>query len=170
MEQGGRGRAYVRHAGGCRRVSIRPGPSGTGWRADTDCREPLRLSVAGAALHSTAPAESFESWLGESGERGDSANPEGKPGQGIRAFYAGENRTALAVAGYRMACEGWPLDKTRQEANGFGMHEPVQEQFLTQFASDLAAGKIQGYPLKATPPPPPVTVAKRPAWFKRRAG
>jgi cardiolipin synthase A/B len=69
--------------------------------------------------------------------------------------FAGENRTSLAVACYRMACEGWPLDKARQEANGFGMHEPVQEQFLTQFASDLAAGKIQGYPLKATPPPPP---------------
>lgn len=66
--------------------------------------------------------------------------------------FAGENRTSLAVACYRMACEGWPLDKARQEANGFGMHEPVQEQFLTQFSTDLAAGKISGYPLKAAPP------------------
>lgn len=68
---------------------------------------------------------------------------------------AGQNRTSVAAACYRMAVEGWSLDQTMTEAKSFGLHEPVQIQFVQQFAQDLAAGKIAGYPLTSGPPPPP---------------
>jgi protein tyrosine phosphatase (PTP) superfamily phosphohydrolase (DUF442 family) len=63
---------------------------------------------------------------------------------------AGINRTGVAGIVYRMAVEGWTLDKAVQEADTFGFHTPVQIAFVTQFAADLAAGKIEGYPLDAS--------------------
>ena len=59
---------------------------------------------------------------------------------------AGQGRTGCAVACYRMAVEGWPADKAIAEAKQFGMKLPDQVEFLQQFGTDLAAGKIEGYP------------------------
>lgn len=67
---------------------------------------------------------------------------------------AGQNRTSVAVACYRMAVEGWPLSKAMDEAKSFGMHTQSQLDFVTQYASDLQAGNIQGYPLVAMQPEP----------------
>ena len=59
---------------------------------------------------------------------------------------AGKGRTGVATACYRMAVEGWPLDKTLAEAKSFGMAIPEQVDFLEQFSKDLHAGKISGFP------------------------
>lgn len=59
---------------------------------------------------------------------------------------AGRGRTGVAVACYRMAVEGESVDKAIAEAKAFGLAMPEQEEFLRQFANDLAAGTIDGYP------------------------
>ena len=46
-----------------------------------------------------------------------------------------------------MAVEGWPPEKAIAEAKKFGCALPDQVEFLQKFGSDLAAGKIAGYPL-----------------------
>lgn len=61
---------------------------------------------------------------------------------------AGKGRTGVAVACYRMAVEGWPLEKALAEAKDFGLAIPEQIDFLEGFARDLAAGAIAGYPRK----------------------
>lgn len=59
---------------------------------------------------------------------------------------AGKGRTGVAVAAYRMAVEGWPPEKAIAEAKKFGCALPDQLDFLQKFGSDLAKGKIEGYP------------------------
>ncbi|HVE82484.1 MAG TPA: phospholipase D-like domain-containing protein [Myxococcales bacterium] len=76
--------------------------------------------------------------------------PENQPAM-VHCF-AGVNRTSVAVAAYRMAVEGWPLEKAMQEGLTYGMHTPSQLDFLRQFSSDLSAGKVPGYPLQQPPP------------------
>lgn len=62
---------------------------------------------------------------------------------------AGKGRTGISVAVYRMAVEGWPLDRAMAEAKTFGVSLPNQKKYLEQFSKDLAAGKIAGYPRAA---------------------
>lgn len=59
---------------------------------------------------------------------------------------AGQGRTGVAVACYRMAVQGWTPDQAMAEAKSYGLKMPVQEEFIRQFGADLAAGKIAGYP------------------------
>lgn len=59
---------------------------------------------------------------------------------------AGKGRTGVATACYRMAVEGWPLEKALAEGKSFGLALPEQIDFLEQFSKDLQAGKIAGYP------------------------
>lgn len=59
---------------------------------------------------------------------------------------AGKGRTGVAVACYRMAVEGWTLDRAIGDAQHFGLSLSNQVEFLTQFAADLRAGKLAGYP------------------------
>ena len=59
---------------------------------------------------------------------------------------AGKGRTGVATAAYRMAVEGWPPEKAIAEAKKFGCTLPDQAEFLQKFGTDLAAGKIAGYP------------------------
>ena len=59
---------------------------------------------------------------------------------------AGKGRTGVASACYRMAVEGWSPEKAIAEAKKFGCTLPDQVEFLQKFGTDLAAGKIAGYP------------------------
>jgi protein-tyrosine phosphatase len=59
---------------------------------------------------------------------------------------AGKGRTGVATAAYRMAVQGWPPDQAIAEAKKFGLALPNQIEFLQKFGTDLAAGKIAGYP------------------------
>ena len=59
---------------------------------------------------------------------------------------AGKGRTGVATAAYRMAVQGWPPDQAIAEAKKFGLALPSQIEFLQKFGTDLAAGKIAGYP------------------------
>ena len=59
---------------------------------------------------------------------------------------AGKGRTGVAVAAYRMAVEGWAPEKALAEAKKFGCTLPDQVEFLEKFGTDLAQGKIDGYP------------------------
>ncbi len=59
---------------------------------------------------------------------------------------AGKGRTGIFTACYRMAVEGWGLNKTMQEAQSFGMGLPNQIKFVTDFGAALKAGQIAGYP------------------------
>lgn len=56
---------------------------------------------------------------------------------------AGKGRTGVAVACYRMAVEGWPVEKAIAEAKSFGLSVPEQIDFLEQFGADLASGKLE---------------------------
>ena len=59
---------------------------------------------------------------------------------------AGQGRTGVMAAAYRIAVEGWSGDAALAEAKQFGMKMPDQQQFIQQFAADVQAGKIEGYP------------------------
>jgi protein tyrosine phosphatase (PTP) superfamily phosphohydrolase (DUF442 family) len=59
---------------------------------------------------------------------------------------AGKGRTGIFTACYRMAVEGWDLNKTMQEAQSLGMGLPNQIKFVTDFSAALKAGQIAGYP------------------------
>ena len=64
---------------------------------------------------------------------------------------AGQGRTGVMAAVYRMAVQGWTPDQAIAEAKqkGFaGTMVPDQLAFLQQFGKDLQAGKIAGYPLQ----------------------
>ena len=58
---------------------------------------------------------------------------------------AGEGRTGVAVACYRMAVQGWPLPQALREAKALGMAAPNQAAFLRTFDAALTAGRIPGY-------------------------
>lgn len=58
---------------------------------------------------------------------------------------AGKGRTGVAVACYRMAVQGWPLEQALREAKGMGMAAPNQEAFLRMFDVALTTGRIPGY-------------------------
>jgi len=60
---------------------------------------------------------------------------------------AGQGRTGVMSAAYRMAVDGWSADAAIKEAKQMGMKLPDQLQFLEKFGKDLQAGKIAGYPL-----------------------
>ena len=60
---------------------------------------------------------------------------------------AGQGRTGVMSACYRMAVDGWSADAAIAEAKQMGMKLPDQLQFLQQFGQDLSAGKIAGYPV-----------------------
>lgn len=60
---------------------------------------------------------------------------------------AGINRTGLAVGIYRMAVEGWSTDEALSEAKAYGFGVSAEVEFVKAFGSDLAQGKIDGYPL-----------------------
>lgn len=56
---------------------------------------------------------------------------------------AGKGRTGIAVACYRMAINGWEIEKALAEAKQFGMGMPSQEKFLREFYQDIKDGKIE---------------------------
>jgi protein tyrosine phosphatase (PTP) superfamily phosphohydrolase (DUF442 family) len=60
---------------------------------------------------------------------------------------AGQGRTGVMAAAYRMAVEGWTADQAITEGKQFGLKVPSQIEFLQQLGADLQAGKIAGYPL-----------------------
>jgi protein-tyrosine phosphatase len=60
---------------------------------------------------------------------------------------AGQGRTGVMSACYRMAVDGWSPDAAIAEAKQMGMKLPDQLQFLQQFGQDLQSGKIAGYPV-----------------------
>lgn len=60
---------------------------------------------------------------------------------------AGQGRTGVMAAAYRMAVEGWTADQAITEGKQFGLKVPSQIEFLQQLGKDLQAGKIAGYPL-----------------------
>jgi protein-tyrosine phosphatase len=62
---------------------------------------------------------------------------------------AGQGRTGVMSAAYRMAVDGWTPDAAIAEAKQFGMKLPDQIQFLQQLGQDLQAGKLPGYPVNA---------------------
>jgi protein tyrosine phosphatase (PTP) superfamily phosphohydrolase (DUF442 family) len=62
---------------------------------------------------------------------------------------AGQGRTGVMAAAYRMAVEGWTADQAITEGKQFGLQVPSQIEFLQQLGADLQAGKIAGYPLHA---------------------
>jgi len=62
---------------------------------------------------------------------------------------AGQGRTGVAVACYRMAVQGWSPQEALAEAKAFKMQMPDQEKFILKFGCDLAAGRIEGYPKAA---------------------
>ena len=59
---------------------------------------------------------------------------------------AGKGRTGVAVACYRMAVEGWSVDAALADAKKHGLGVPDQIDFIHQFADQLKAGTIAGYP------------------------
>lgn len=59
---------------------------------------------------------------------------------------AGQGRTGVMSAVYRMAVQGWTPEAAIAEAKQMGMKVPAQLEFLQQFGADLQAGKIAGYP------------------------
>lgn len=59
----------------------------------------------------------------------------------------GIGRTGTAVACYRMAMCGDTLETALQEAMNHGLRLPNQRKYLQWFASELAAGRLPGYPL-----------------------
>jgi hypothetical protein len=63
--------------------------------------------------------------------------------------YAGVGRTGVAVACYRMAVQGWPVQRALAEAKFYQLWAPEQITFIQQFGADLQAGRIAGYPLLA---------------------
>lgn len=60
---------------------------------------------------------------------------------------AGQGRTGVAVACYRMAFQHYTPQQALAEAKQYGMQMPDQEQFILKFGADLAAGRIAGYPV-----------------------
>jgi protein tyrosine phosphatase (PTP) superfamily phosphohydrolase (DUF442 family) len=61
---------------------------------------------------------------------------------------AGQGRTGVMSAAYRMAVQGWSPEAALAEAKQFGCAMPDQQQFILKLGADLAAGKLAGYPLK----------------------
>ena len=61
---------------------------------------------------------------------------------------AGQGRTGVMCAAYRMAVDGWTPQAAIAEGKQHGLVLPDQIQMLQQFGADLAAGKIAGYPTK----------------------
>ncbi len=59
---------------------------------------------------------------------------------------AGKGRTGVATACYRMAIEGWSVDKALAEGKAYGLSLPNQTAFVRKFAAELKAGEISGYP------------------------
>ncbi len=60
----------------------------------------------------------------------------------------GKGRTGLMVALYRLAVDGWSYDAALKEAHQMGLRMPNQKETLRRFASDLASGKVPGFPLR----------------------
>jgi predicted protein tyrosine phosphatase len=58
---------------------------------------------------------------------------------------AGIGRTGIAIASYRMAVQGWSLDRALAEANAEYSIWPSQRRFLTAFSEALTVGHIAGY-------------------------
>jgi protein tyrosine phosphatase (PTP) superfamily phosphohydrolase (DUF442 family) len=61
---------------------------------------------------------------------------------------AGIGRTGVAVAVYRMAVQGWPVERALAEADQPVHILPCQRRFLRAFAAELSAGHIAGYPVQ----------------------
>jgi phosphatidylserine/phosphatidylglycerophosphate/cardiolipin synthase-like enzyme len=90
---------------------------------------------------------------------------------------AGQGRTGVAVAVYRMAVQGWSADEAVGEyyAHTAGLKE--QEQFIREFGAELKDGKLlsRGYPIN--PPEASVHPSAAPAvapaatsWLKQVTG
>jgi cardiolipin synthase len=75
---------------------------------------------------------------------------------------AGQGRTGVATACYRMAVQGWSADQALAEAKTFGLKLPNQVEFIQSFGAALKAGQLSGYPKTATAPQQP-TFATPPA-------
>jgi protein tyrosine phosphatase (PTP) superfamily phosphohydrolase (DUF442 family) len=101
----------------------------------------LHIPILDNAAPTEAQAKQFLDYV---------TNPQNQP-----AYFhceAGQGRTGVMAAVYRMAVQGWPPSEAIAEANqhGFAGHMvPDQAEFLQQFAQDLQAGKIPGYPIQA---------------------
>ena len=65
---------------------------------------------------------------------------------------AGQGRTGVMCACYRMAVDGWTPDAAIAEAKQMGMKLPDQLQYLQQFGQALQSGQIAGYPVSGAQP------------------
>jgi hypothetical protein len=62
---------------------------------------------------------------------------------------AGQGRTGVAVACYRMAVQGWTADQAIAEGAKYGLSLDTQVDFIRRFEDKLQAGQIAGYPVAA---------------------
>ena len=72
------------------------------------------------------------------------SNPQNQPA--YVHCEAGKGRTGVATACYRMAIEGWSADQALAEGKKYGLVLPNQTDFVRNFAAQLKAGEIAGYP------------------------
>jgi len=99
----------------------------------------VHIAILDNAAPTTAQAKQFLDFV---------TNPANQP-----AYFhceAGQGRTGVMAAVYRMAVQGWTPDQAIAEAKqkGFaGTMVPDQLEFLQQFGKDLQAGTVAGYPL-----------------------
>ena len=110
-------------------------------RAKAQGMNSLHIPILDNAAPTEAQAKQFLDFV---------TNPKNQP-----AYFhceAGQGRTGVMAAVYRMAVQGWPPSQAIAEANqhGFAGHMvPDQAEFLQKFGEDLQAGKIPGYPIQA---------------------
>ena len=110
-------------------------------RAQAQGMNSLRIPILDNAAPTEAQAKQFLDFV---------TSPKNQP-----AYFhceAGQGRTGVMAAVYRMAAQGWPPSQAIAEANqhGFAGHMvPDQAEFLQKFGEDLQAGKIPGYPIQA---------------------
>ena len=63
----------------------------------------------------------------------------------------GIGRTGVFVACYRLAVQGWSVERALAEARTFRLRVPAQVAFIRHFAAELAAGRVAGYPISPKP-------------------
>jgi len=59
-------------------------------------------------------------------------------------------RSAVAIACFRLATQGWTFEAAGREARDNGLENTEQLDYLKDFAVALSAGKIAGYPFNVS--------------------